>query len=43
MTREEFGVGERGRRGVAVGSIPGSTLSTEVYVPVNGRVYRINV
>jgi hypothetical protein len=24
-------------------SIPGSTPSTEVYVPVNGRVYRINV
>lgn len=29
--------------GIAVGIIPGSTPSTEVYVPVNGRVYRINV
>jgi hypothetical protein len=43
MTHEEFSVGERGCRGVAVGSIPGSTPSTEVYVPVNGGVYRINV
>ena len=33
----------RKHRGVAVGIIPGSTPSTEVYVPVNGRVYRINV
>ena len=30
-------------KGVAVGPIPGSTPSTEVYVPVNGRVYQINV
>lgn len=30
-------------KGVAVGPIPGSTPSTEVYVPVNGRVYKINV
>ena len=43
MTREEVSVGERGRRGVAVGPIPGSPPSTEVYVPVNGRVYQINV
>ncbi len=28
---------------MAVGPIPGSTPSTEVYVPVNGRVYQINV
>jgi Peptidase family M23 len=44
MNREEVGVGERGRKkGVAVGPIPGSTPSTEVYVPVGGRVYQINV
>src|SRR5215213_6374709 len=43
MTREEVSVAEKGHRGVAVGPIPGSTPSTEVYVPVNGRVYRINV
>ncbi len=36
-------VGAEGHRGVAVGPIPGSTPSTEVYVPVNGRVYLINV
>ena len=35
------GVGKH--KGVAVGPIPGSTPSTEVYVPVRGRVYRINV
>ncbi len=29
--------------GVAVGPIPGSTPYTAVYVPVNGRVYKINV
>lgn len=29
--------------GVAVGPIPGSTPSTEVYVPVGDRVYQINV
>jgi hypothetical protein len=43
LTREEVSVAEKGYRGVAVGPIPGSTPSTEVYVPVNGRVYRINV
>lgn len=39
------GSSARGRRfmGVAVGPIPGSTPSTEVYVPVEGRVYQINV
>lgn len=30
-------------RGVSVGPIPGSTPYTAVYVPVNGRVYKINV
>jgi hypothetical protein len=43
MTREEVRVAEKGHRGVAVGPIPGSTPSTEVYVPVNGRVYQVNV
>jgi hypothetical protein len=43
MTRQEVSVAEKGHRGVAVGPIPGSTPSTEVYVPVNGRVYQINV
>ena len=43
MTREGISVAEKGHRGVAVGPIPGSTPSTEVYVPVNGRVYQINV
>ena len=43
MTREQVSVAEKGHRGVTVGPIPGSTPSTEVYVPVNGRVYQINV
>ena len=43
MTREEVTVAEKGHRGVAVWPIPGSTPSTEIYVPVNGRVYQINV
>jgi murein DD-endopeptidase MepM/ murein hydrolase activator NlpD len=43
MTSEEVSVAKEGHRGVAVGPIPGSTPSTEVYVPVNGRVYQINV
>src|SRR5918994_343746 len=29
--------------GVAVGPVPGSTPFTEIYVPVEGRVYKINV
>ena len=33
----------RGHEGVAVGTIPGSTPYTAVYVPVGGRVYKINV
>ncbi|MDQ4127375.1 MAG: M23 family metallopeptidase [Actinomycetota bacterium] len=41
--RSTVSVGVEGHRGVAVGPIPGSTPSTEVYVPVNGRVYRINL
>jgi Peptidase family M23 len=43
LAREEVAVGEEGHAGVAVGPIPGSTPSTEVYVPVNGRVYLIDV
>jgi hypothetical protein len=38
LAREEVAVGEEGHAGVAVGPIPGSTPSTEVYVPVNGDV-----
>lgn len=33
----------REHEGVAVGPVPGSTPYTAVYVPVNGRVYKINV
>jgi hypothetical protein len=44
MTREEVSVGEGNLQGVAVGPMPGSTPSTEVYVPVDDeRVYQINV
>ncbi len=43
ITREEVSVAQKGHKGVAVGPIPGSTPSTEVYASVNGRVYRINV
>jgi hypothetical protein len=43
VTRAVVSVGEKQHKGVAVGSIPGSTPSTEVYVSVNGRVYLINV
>ncbi len=43
ITREELSVAQKGHKGVAIGPIPGSTPSTEVYVPLNGRVYQINV
>ena len=43
LGRTTVGVGREGHEGVAVGVIPGSTPFTRVYVPVNGRVYRINV
>jgi hypothetical protein len=43
MTRETVSVAQEGHKGVAVGPIPGSPPSTEVYVPINGRVYQINV
>src|ERR687893_3161009 len=42
LRRERVGVA-REHEGVAVGTIPGSTPYTAVYVPVNGRVYKINV
>ena len=42
LKRQEVDVA-RGRAGVAVGPVPGSTPFTEVYVPVEGRVYKINV
>ena len=42
LRQERVGVA-REHEGVAVGTIPGSTPFTAVYVPVNGRVYKINV
>ena len=39
--RETVGAG--GHEGVAFGPIPGSTPATRVFVPVDGRVYRIEV
>jgi murein DD-endopeptidase MepM/ murein hydrolase activator NlpD len=43
LTREEVNVGDKRHKGIAIGPIPGSTPSTEVYVGVNGRVYQIDV
>jgi len=43
VARETLNVGAKGNRGVAFGPIPGSTPATRVYVPVDGRVYRIDV
>jgi hypothetical protein len=42
LKRQEVRVA-RGHVGVAVGPVPGSTPFTAVYVPVEGRVYKINV
>ena len=42
LKRQEVGVA-MGHAGVAVGPVPGSTPFTAVYVPVEGRVYKINV
>jgi hypothetical protein len=42
LKRQEIGVA-RGHAGIAVGPVPGSTPFTAVYVPVKGRVYKINV
>ena len=41
--RQKVQVGEEDLTGVAIGPIPGSTPSTEIYVPVQDRVYQINV
>jgi murein DD-endopeptidase MepM/ murein hydrolase activator NlpD len=41
--RETVGVGAKGHPGEAFGPIPGSTPATRVYVPVAGRVYRVDV
>lgn len=41
--RQNVTVGKKRYKGVAVGPIPGSTPSIEVYVPVQGRVYQINL
>jgi len=43
LRSQTVSVGAEKHQGVAVGPIPGSTPSMEVYVPVGGRVYRINV
>ena len=42
LRREKVDVA-REHEGLAVGTIPGSSPYTAVYVPVNGRVYKINV
>src|SRR4028118_2057921 len=42
LERERVDVA-REHEGVAVGTISGSTPYTAVYVPVNGRVYKINI
>lgn len=41
--RETVRVGREGHKGVAISTVPGSTPSVEVYVPVDGKVYRINL
>ena len=43
VERKEIPVGEKGLEGVAVGPIPGSTPSVEVYVEDKGSVYQINL
>jgi hypothetical protein len=43
LKRETVNIAEKGREGMAVWPIPGSTPSAEVYVAVNDRVYRINL
>ena len=42
LERQEVDIA-RGHTGVTVGPVPGSTPFTAVYVPVKGRVYKINV
>ncbi len=41
--RQSVTVGKKRYKGVAVGPIPGSTPSIEVYVPVQDRVYQVNL
>lgn len=41
--RETVRAGAEGHEGVAFGPIPGSTPATRVYVPIDGRVYQIDV
>lgn len=43
ISREDVRVGEKKLKGVAIGPIPGSVASTEIYVPYRGQVYQINV
>ena len=43
IERQAVSAGEEGHEGVAVGPIPGSTPSHEVYVTVSDRVYLIDV
>ncbi|QIN77866.1 peptidoglycan DD-metalloendopeptidase family protein [Rubrobacter marinus] len=43
IERKDVAVGEEGLRGVALGPIPGSTPSVEVYAEENGSVYQINL
>ncbi|QIN77862.1 peptidoglycan DD-metalloendopeptidase family protein [Rubrobacter marinus] len=43
VKRQYVTVGKKKYKGVAVGPIPGSTPSIEVYVPVQNRVYQINL
>ena len=42
LKRQEVDVA-RGRDGIAVGPVPGSTPFTTVYVPIEGRVYQIDL
>ena len=43
VERRKVSVGEKGLEGVAVGPIPGSTPSVEVYAEDKGTVYQINM
>ena len=43
LKKQQVPVGEKNLPGVAVGTIPGSTPSTQVYVSVGDKVYQINV
>ena len=43
VERREVPVGKEGKKGVAVGPIPGSTPSIEVYAEDGGSVYQVNL